>query len=89
MNKFTPLGRTPGICDRCGQQYKRAQLRTEFVLGKPTGVLVCPKCWDEDHPQNYVGFVDAADPEAIRDPRAEDETQSREITHPTWEEMQQ
>lgn len=34
-----------------------------------TGLLVCPECWDEDHPQNQLGRFPVDDPQALRNPR--------------------
>lgn len=58
-----------GICDRCGFTYKLHQLREEYTRGRGTGLDVCPTCWSEDHPQNFLGQTPVADPQAIRDAR--------------------
>jgi hypothetical protein len=58
-----------GICDRCGLTYKLDQLRTERVNLNITNLLVCPQCWDPDHPQNWQGRIDYSDPQALRNPR--------------------
>lgn len=69
MTAFARGKHAPGICDRCGLQFKLRKLRTESVRGKPTKALVCGDCWDEDHPQNFVGSVPVRDPQALRNPR--------------------
>ncbi len=48
---MTYIKPVPGICDRCGQRYKLYQLKFEFIMGRNTGVRVCPKCIDPSHPQ--------------------------------------
>ena len=35
-------------CDRCGQQYKLKQLKTEIIKQRKYQLLVCPECWDPD-----------------------------------------
>lgn len=46
-----------GICDRCGLTFKLRQLRKETVGGVLSSNLVCPDCWDKDHPQLLLGRV--------------------------------
>lgn len=58
-----------GICDRCGLTYKLLELREERVKRMPTGVLVCPPCYDPDHPMNTFGEKSPIDGEALRRPR--------------------
>ena len=57
------------ICDRCGQQYKLKQLKTEIIKTKKYDLLVCPECWDPDHPQLQLGMYPVQDPQAVREPR--------------------
>ena len=56
-------------CDRCGQRYKLKQLRTEIIKTKNYNLLVCPECWDPDHPQLQLGMYPVDDPQAVRNPR--------------------
>lgn len=58
-----------GYCDRCQQRYDYHELKTEFVQGNPMNNRVCPECWDEDHPQNFLFRVDPNDPISLEDPR--------------------
>ena len=67
-----------GICDRCGFTYKLRVLRTERVNLVETNLLVCPTCWDPDHPQNMQGRIDYSDPQALRNPRVD-----------TWQQLSQ
>jgi hypothetical protein len=46
------------ICDRCGFKYKHFELRKEW-----TGLMVCNKCWETRHPQDFVRGV--ADQQAV------------------------
>jgi len=60
-------------CDRCDQRFKLKVLRKEIIKTKNYDLLVCPECWDPDHPQNWVGIIGgqkvANDPQALREPR--------------------
>ena len=56
-------------CDRCGQQYKLKQLKTEIIKQRKYQLLVCPECWDPDHPQLMLGTFPVEDPQALRNPR--------------------
>lgn len=58
-----------GACDRCGQQFKLKRLHGETVRGARVNNRVCPSCWDEDHPQNFVGTYSTVDPQALEQPR--------------------
>jgi hypothetical protein len=57
------------MCDRCGQQFKLKELRSEIVKLRPYKVLVCKSCWDPDHPQLQLGMYPVEDPQALRDSR--------------------
>ena len=56
-------------CDRCGQQYKLKQLKTEIIKQRKYELLVCPECWDPDQPQLMLGTFPVDDPQALRNPR--------------------
>jgi hypothetical protein len=56
-------------CDRCGQQFKLKKLKTEIIKTKRYELLVCPACWDPDHPQLLLGMYPVDDPQALRNPR--------------------
>lgn len=58
-----------GFCDRCGFRSLLNRLKTETVRGVSSNNLVCPSCWDEDHPQNFQGMQAVIDPQALRAPR--------------------
>ncbi len=47
------------LCDRCGQQYKFAQLQEEW-----NGLMTCPECFDTKHPQLDPSFH-SADAQAL------------------------
>jgi hypothetical protein len=55
-----------GICDVCGERYKLLELKDVAVRGRATGLLACPTCWDEDHPQNFLDRYVTTDPQALR-----------------------
>jgi hypothetical protein len=43
------------ICDKCGKKYKASKLKTEW-----NGLIVCKKCFESRHPQDFVrGVVDS------------------------------
>lgn len=65
------MHRTRAICDRCGWEYKLKDLREEYYDQQPTGLLVCWRCFDEDHPQLQVGRKDYDDPKPVDNPRPE------------------
>jgi hypothetical protein len=73
-NQFASGKKALGICDRCGWTYKLDQLKTERQNLTESNVLVCPKCWDPDHPQNLQGRIDYSDPQALRNPRIDTDT---------------
>lgn len=56
-------------CDRCGQRYKLKKLKREVIKTKNYELLVCPVCWDPDHPQLQLGMYPVDDPQGIRNPR--------------------
>lgn len=56
-------------CDRCGQRYKLKQLKKLTIKTKQTNILVCPECWEQDHPQLKLGMFPVNDPQAVRNPR--------------------
>jgi hypothetical protein len=56
------LGDFNRICDRCGFQYKASETRKEW-----TGLIVCDRCWEERHPQEFVRGV--PDKQAAPEPR--------------------
>ncbi len=58
-----------GICDRCGFTYPLKELRKERTNLNETNMMVCPECWDPDHPQNQLGRQTYEDPQALRNPR--------------------
>lgn len=68
-NRFASGKRAIAMCDRCGQQYKLKQLKTEIIKQRKYQLLVCPECWDPDQPQLMLGTFPVDDPQALRNPR--------------------
>lgn len=68
-NRFASGKRSIAECDRCGQQFRLKQLKTEIIKTKQYNLLVCPECWDPDHPQLLLGMFPVDDPQAVRNPR--------------------
>ena len=68
-NRFASGKNAISECDRCGQRFKLKVLRTEIIKTKNYNLLVCPACWDPDHPQLQLGMYPVDDPQALRNPR--------------------
>lgn len=68
-NRFASGKRAIAECDRCGQRYKLKQLKSLIIKTKNVNLLVCPECWEEDHPQLQLGMYPVDDPQALRNPR--------------------
>jgi hypothetical protein len=68
-NRFAAGHRAIAMCDRCGQQFKLKQLRTEIIKQRKYELLVCPECFDPDQPQLMLGTFPIDDPQALRNPR--------------------
>ena len=87
--KFASNKRAIAICDRCGFQYKLKKLKEITLKGNPTNLLVCPECWEPDHPQLHLGEFPVYDPQAIKNPRSDaaELEDSRAMVSPTYEEM--
>ena len=56
-------------CDRCGFRYKLTELKNLVIKTKNVNIMVCPTCWDPDHPQLQLGMYPVNDPQAVRNPR--------------------
>jgi len=68
-NRFTQGKRAISECDRCGFRFKLKNLKGLIVKTKFIQVMVCPECWDPDHPQLLLGMYPVDDPQALRNPR--------------------
>ena len=68
-NRFASGKNAIAECDRCGQRFKLKILKTEIIKTKQYNLLVCPPCWDPDHPQLQLGMYPVDDPQALRNPR--------------------
>jgi hypothetical protein len=68
-NRFAAGHQAIAMCDRCGQQFKLKQLKTEIIKQRKYELLVCPECWDPDQPQLMLGTFPVDDPQALRNPR--------------------
>lgn len=68
-NRFASGKNAIAECDRCGQRYKLKVLRREIIKTKNYDLLVCPECWDPDHPQLQLGMYPVDDPQGLRNPR--------------------
>jgi hypothetical protein len=68
-NRFASGKNAIAECDRCGFRFKLSVLKTEIIKLKKYDLLVCPQCWDPDHPQLQLGMFPVDDPQALRNPR--------------------
>jgi hypothetical protein len=68
-NRFASGRIAIAMCDRCGQQFKLKQLRTEIVKQRKYELLVCSECFDPDQPQLMLGTFPVDEPQALRNPR--------------------
>ena len=68
-NRFSSGKNSIAECDRCGFRYKLTELRREVIKTKNYELLVCPNCWDPDHPQLQLGMFPVDDPQGVRNPR--------------------
>lgn len=68
-NRFASGKNAIAECDRCGQRYKLKELKKQVLKTKTYNLLVCPTCWDPDHPQLQLGMYPVDDPQGLRDPR--------------------
>jgi hypothetical protein len=68
-NRFASGKHAISECDRCGQRFKLKVLKTEIIKLKNYNLLVCPECWDPDHPQLQLGMYPVDDPQGVRQPR--------------------
>lgn len=69
MATFASAKFTVALCDRCGFQYKLKELKEITIRMKKTGLMVCPDCWEADHPQNMHGTFKVVDSQAVKNPR--------------------
>jgi hypothetical protein len=68
-NRFASGKNSIAECDRCGQRFKLTALKKEIKKTKIYNILVCPTCFDPDHPQLQLGMYPVDDPQAVREPR--------------------
>ena len=68
-NRFASGKYSIAECDRCAQRYKLKELRSLVIKTKKVNILVCPECWEPDHPQLLLGMQPILDPQALRNPR--------------------
>lgn len=68
-NRFASGKNAISQCDRCDQRYLLKVLKKEIIKGRNFDLLVCPQCWDPDHPQLHLGEFPVDDPQALRNPR--------------------
>jgi len=68
-NRFSSAKNSIAECDNCGFRYKLKVLKKLVVKTKQINMLVCPECWNPDHPQLQLGMYPVDDPQGVRDPR--------------------
>ena len=70
-NKFASGKNAIAECDVCGFRYKLTELKPLTIKTKVTNILACPECWTPDQPQLQLGMYPVSDPQAVRNPRAD------------------
>lgn len=60
-----------GICDRCAQRYLLSELKEIRILGRGTGLLVCPDDWEPSHPQLDVRKLRTNDKQSVPNSRSD------------------
>jgi hypothetical protein len=68
-NRFSSGKFAIAQCDRCNFRFKLKELKTYTLKTKNVNMLVCPACWDPDHPQLQLGMYPVDDPQGLRNPR--------------------
>lgn len=68
-NKYSSGKNSIAQCDRCGFRFKLKKLKSLTIKTKNVNILVCPECWEADHPQLKLGMYPVNDPQAVRNPR--------------------
>jgi len=68
-NRFASGKYAIAQCDRCNFRFKLKQLKKLTIKTKQVNILVCPECWNPDHPQLLLGERPVNDPQAVRNPR--------------------
>lgn len=80
-NRFSSGKFSIAQCDRCSFRFKLSKLKTLTIKTKNVNILVCPECWEQDHPQLQLGLYPVNDPQAVRNPRPDTSyPQSRSYT---------
>ena len=69
MSKYASNKRAIAECDRCGFRYMLKELKEIIRRTKKTNLLVCPTCWETDHPQSRIGMQRVNDPQSLFRPR--------------------
>lgn len=70
-NRFSSGKFSIAQCDRCGFRFKLQKLKSLTIKTKRVNILVCPECWEQDHPQLQLGLYPVNDPQAVRNPRSD------------------
>lgn len=80
MSIFAVGKKAYGFCDRCDFRYKLSRLKEEVINDTRTGILVCPVCWDPDHPQLHLDEANTPEGIGLRNPRPDrGEDESRRL----------
>ena len=69
--RFASAKKALGVCDICGFTYRLRELKNLIVKNRDTNMKACPECWNPDQPQLMLGSFPVDDPQALRNPRPE------------------
>ena len=73
------------MCDICGIRCRYRDLRGTTIMGRLTGLLACPTCWDPDHPQNFLPQAlasEGVDAVALENPRPDTGLEASRVARP-------
>ncbi len=78
--EYWKAGGAWGICDRCGQKFRHADLRKEW-----NGLMVCREDYDPRHPQE--GLRGIKENTAVRDARPPQPDNFLTANEVTWDDL--
>jgi hypothetical protein len=83
-SKFSSGKKALFYCDRCGQRAKYREAKKLTIKLTQTNIKVCKSCWEPDQPQLKVGMYPVNDPQALKDPRPDNATESNRNLQWGW-----
>jgi hypothetical protein len=69
-------------CDRCGFKYPRSQCAYEHSFGNRTYLVCLVRCWEKQHPQEFVRGI--PDRQFVPDVRSRDGSETLPLQDPPY-----